>query len=205
VIVGLALALAPGLALVDGCAKKQDADTQAQDVAETTAEDVEDRPPRDMGESQPEPDPPRTEEMKTVVSQGDVVRVQYKGTLGDGTVFDQSRPDRPLVFTAGTGQMIPGFDKAVIGMNLNETKTVTIPAAEAYGEPDDSMLRDIPKTNFPDTFVPEVDQPVTLTDQGGRQIRGTIVELGDETIKVDFNHPLAGKDLTFEITVVGIQ
>jgi peptidylprolyl isomerase len=181
------------------------AETPAQDVAETPAQDVADTPPQDMTESQPAPDPPRTEVLKTVVSQGDVVRVQYKGTLTDGTIFDQSRPDQPLVFTAGAGQMIPGFDKAVLGMELNEKKTVTIPAAEAYGAVDDSIVRDIPKTNFPDTFVPEVDKPITMTDQNGRQVRGMIVEIGDEIIKVDFNHPLAGKDLTFEITVVGIQ
>jgi peptidylprolyl isomerase len=197
VIAGLALVLAPGLALVDGCAKKQDADTQGQDVADMS--------PQEDSQSRPEPVPPETQTLKSVVSQGDIVRVHYKGTLEDGSVFDQSRPERPLAFTAGVGQMISGFDKAVLGMKLNEQKTVTIQAADAYGPWDESMVRDVPRGNFPESSALVVDQTVTLTDPNGRQLRGKVVTIGDENVSVDFNHPLAGQDLTFEITVIGIQ
>jgi peptidylprolyl isomerase len=197
VIAGLALVLIPGLVLIDGCGTKQEADTQDQDVADVA--------PQEAAESQPEPAPPETKSLKTVVSQGDIVKVQYKGTRDDGSVFDQSRPERPLVFTAGVGQMIPGFDRAVVGMKLNEQKTVKIPAAEAYGPRDETMIRDVPKSNFPEGTILVADQPITLTDPNGRRLRGTIVAVGDENVSVDFNHPLAGQDLTFEITVVGIE
>jgi FKBP-type peptidyl-prolyl cis-trans isomerase 2 len=197
IAVALALVLVPGLALIDGCGGKKDTASQGEDMSQASSEEA--------SASIPEQTPPQTEATKTEVNKGDIVSVQYKGTLADGSVFDQSRPDQPLVFTAGVGQMIAGFDKAVLGMKLNEKKTVTIPAAEAYGERDDSLIREVPRTNFPETFQPVMDQMVTLSNQAGQQLPGKIVGINDENITVDFNHRLAGEDLTFEITVVGIQ
>jgi len=194
-VAGLAFLLAPGLVLVDGCGQNQEAETE--DVAEAQ--------PEETSDMQPAPEPPEEMELKSEVSKGDVVRVHYKGTLADGSIFDQSRPDRPLVFSAGAGQMIPGFDNAVLGMKLNETKTVTIPAAEAYGPRNESLIKEVPKAELPPGFTPAVGAPAPFTDDEGRQRRGMVTEIGDDTITVDGNHPLAGKDLTFEITVVGIQ
>lgn len=194
---GLVLSLAAGLTFLDGCAKKQEAETQGQEATEAQGEDV--------AESQPEPEGRRTEVVKTEVKKGDTVRVHYKGSLGDGTVFDESKPERPLVFVAGGGQMIPGFDSAVLGMKLNEEKTVVIPAADAYGPKNEALIRNVPKTSFPADFVPEVDRRVTYRDQMGRARQGKIVDISADSVMVDFNHFLAGEDLTFEIKVIGIE
>src|SRR3989338_9241333 len=142
---------------------------------------------------------------KMTVKQGDKVKVEYTGTLQDGTQFDTSVGRDPLEFAAGTGQVIPGFDNAVIGMKLNEEKTVTIPAAEAYGQPREELVQKVPKSSMPKDFEPNVNDELTLQSPNGQRILAIVREIGEENVTLDLNHPLAGKDLTFRIKVVWIS
>ncbi len=135
------------------------------------------------------------------VEAGDSIAVEYRGTLEDGTQFDSSEGRGPLEFVAGSGQMIKGFDNAVIGMALNQEKTVTIPAKDAYGEYDKTKLVELPKSQFADADKLVEGLPVH-TSEG---ISGTIEKIKENTIVVNFNHPLAGKSLTFWIKVVKIE
>ena len=136
---------------------------------------------------------------------GDNVRVHYHGTLSDGTIFDSSKEREPLAFQAGTGQVITGFDNAVIGMNVGETKTVHIPVDEAYGQPNGEMLIEFPLSQFPEGEQPEVGAQMHLSDDQGHTFPVIIKEINGDTVKLDANHPLAGKDLTFELELVGID
>jgi peptidylprolyl isomerase len=133
---------------------------------------------------------------------GDTVRVHYRGTLSDGSEFDSSAGREPLEFEIGSGQVIPGFDAAVIALEPGETVTVTIPAAEAYGEPQPEGLQKFPLTAFPST--PEVGWAVELGGPNGERIPATIAAVDGDEVTLDFNHPLAGQDLTFEIELVEV-
>lgn len=139
------------------------------------------------------------------VEKGAKVKVQYTGRLEDGTVFDESKEGEPLEFTVGSGQVIPGFDKAVQGMKLNEEKEVTIKSEDAYGKRDETLIRNFPRTAFPKDFKPEKDRVIQLSDQTGRPRPGIIIDIIKDSIAIDLNHPLAGKDLTFKIKVIGIE
>jgi peptidylprolyl isomerase len=143
--------------------------------------------------------------VKRVVKKGDRVKVEYTGILKDGTIFDKSKTGKPLEFTVGSGQIIPGFDKAVEGMKLNEEKRVTIKAEDAYGKRDESLVREFPKKSLPKNFNPKKGMVVGLRDQNGRLIPRTVKDVTEKSIIIDFNHPLAGKDLTFNIKVVDIE
>lgn len=139
------------------------------------------------------------------VKNGDVVSVHYTGKLDDGTEFDSSIGGEPLQFTVGAGQMIPGFEQAVIGMKLGESRTVTIPVAEAYGPYQAELVFVIDRAEFPADLEPQVGQrlPVSLTDGGQAVV--SVTEVSESTVTLDANHPLAGKDLTFEIRLVEIS
>lgn len=139
------------------------------------------------------------------VDQNDTVKVHYTGKLTDGQVFDSSQDREPLEFTIGQGQIIPGFENAVIGMEEKESKTVTIPEAEAYGERNDQLMQEVPKDNLPEDLKPEEGMELTATNQQGQQIPVTVAQVGDESITIDANHPLAGKDLVFDIELVEIK
>ena len=134
-----------------------------------------------------------------VAAAGDQVSVHYVGTLTDGTEFDASRPrGSTLDFTVGAGQMIPGFDAAVVGMAVGETKTVTLPPAEAYGEVDPAGLIEVPLADLPEG----VEVGTQLTSQTGQVVE--VMEINGDTAIVDFNHRLAGETLVFEIEMVSI-
>lgn len=135
---------------------------------------------------------------------GDTVRVHYTGTLADGTTFDSSEGRDPLEFTLGSGQVIPGFDIAVADLAVGDTATVNIPAEDAYGERSDEGMQTFPRDAFPPDSAPEVGWAVELSSPEGERVPATVAEVTDESITLDFNHPLAGKDLTFEITLVEI-
>lgn len=136
---------------------------------------------------------------------GDTVRVHYTGTLEDGSEFDSSRKrDEPLEFTLGQGQMIPGFEKAVSGMEVGQSKQVSIPSDEAYGEKKKEMIMEVPKENFPPDITPEVGQQLAVNTQG-KQVPVTVTEVSGDTVILDANHPLAGKDLKFDIELVEID
>mgnify|MGYP000040062243 FL=1 len=135
---------------------------------------------------------------------GDTVKIHYTGTLDDGSEFDSSSGRDPLEFTVGSGQVIPGFDKAVEGMAVGDQKKVRIEAEDAYGEPSDQMIQEVPKSALPDDLEPKEGMGLQARGQDGRVINLTVTEVGDETITVDGNHPLAGKPLTFDIELVSI-
>jgi FKBP-type peptidyl-prolyl cis-trans isomerase 2 len=132
------------------------------------------------------------------------VKVHYTGKLEDGSVFDSSVDREPLEFTMGQGQLIKGFENAVLGMAEEESVTVTIPAAEAYGEVNEQLIQQVQKDILPDDLKPEVGMQLMSHLPNGQQIPVTVVDVDDEMITVDANHQLAGKDLTFEIQVVSI-
>ncbi|WP_047267243.1 FKBP-type peptidyl-prolyl cis-trans isomerase [Marinitoga sp. 1197] len=136
---------------------------------------------------------------------GNTVKVHYTGTLNDGSVFDTSNGREPLEFTLGTGQVIPGFEEAIIGMEIGEKKTITIPSKEAYGEYSEEKVFELPKQNFPSNIDEALGQTVQLGDSTGNVFLAKILEVTDEIVKMDTNHPLAGKDLTFEIELIEIN
>ncbi|MCE2497191.1 MAG: peptidylprolyl isomerase [Flavobacteriales bacterium] len=139
------------------------------------------------------------------VKQNDTVRVHYTGTLENGEVFDSSRERKPLEFTLGQGQLIPGFENGVIDMKINETKTVQIRAADAYGEHRAELIQEVPKNQLPPEIKPEVGLGLVSRTPDGCEMPLTVTEVRDESIMVDANHPLAVKDLTFEIELVEIK
>lgn len=137
------------------------------------------------------------------VKHGDTVRVHYRGTLADGTQFDASEGRDPLEFKIGSGQIIPGFEKAVIGLEPGAKVTVTIEPQDAYGPRHEELTHEIPEKDFATT--PYVGAVVNLVSPDGDELTGTIVGIEDGNVKLDFNHPLAGEALTFEIELVEIQ
>lgn len=134
----------------------------------------------------------------------DSVKVHYTGTLTSGEQFDSSKGREPLQFTVGTGQMIKGFDEAVNGMALNESKTVTIPAAEAYGEVNDQLVQKVDRSELPADMKPEVGQSLVASGPSGEQTQVQVTAVEEKHIIVNANHPLAGKDLIFDIELVEI-
>jgi len=140
----------------------------------------------------------------TQAKRGDLVHVHYSGRLDDEAVFDTSEGRDPLIFQLGKGQVVPGFDKAVAAMEMGEKKTVTIPAAEAYGPRVDQLTFTAPVKNLPPGFEPRVGEMMGLETRDGRQMDVVITHVDDRVVKMDGNHPLAGKDLTFDIELVKI-
>jgi len=135
---------------------------------------------------------------------GDTVSIHYTGTLDDGTQFDSSSGRDPLEFTIGTGQVIPGFDKAVEGMAVGDSKSVNIPPEDAYGPRHDQMIQDVPKTVLPDDLEPVEGMALQAQGQDGQVINLTVTAVSDDSITVDGNHPLAGQALNFDIELVDI-
>lgn len=138
------------------------------------------------------------------IKEGDTVKVHYTGKTSDGNVFDSSRERDPLEFTIGQGQLIPGFEKAVVGLEAGDSQTVTIPSDEAYGEVRDDMIVNVPKEQIPSDITPEVGQQLQIQQKDGGSIGVVVTEITEQEVTLDANHPLAGKDLTFEIEVVSI-
>lgn len=135
----------------------------------------------------------------------DTVKVHYTGTLDDGTVFDTSVDGEPMEFTLGQGLVIPGFEQAIIGMKVGESKTVDIPADEAYGQYRDDLVLEVPRDDLPDDIDPMVGMQLQMTGQDGNSIIAMITQVTETTVTLDANFPLAGEDLTFEIELVSIQ
>ena len=139
------------------------------------------------------------------VKDGDTVKVHYTGTLKDGQVFDTSAEREPLEFTLGQGQLIPGFEKAVVGMEVGDSTTVEIPTDEAYGEAREDLVINVPKDQLPDEVEPKVGMQLQVNQENGQPVPVRITEIADEELVLDANHPLAGKDLKFDIEVVEIK
>lgn len=140
----------------------------------------------------------------TAAKAGDTVRIHYTGTLSDGTTFDSSEGRDPLEFTVGSGQIIPGLDKAMPGMEVGEKKTVTIPCDEAYGPVNPEARQTIDRAQVPDHIPLDPGTALQVQDQSGRAMAVTVAEVTDTTVVLDANHPLAGKDLTFDVELVEI-
>lgn len=140
----------------------------------------------------------------TAATSGDTVRVHYRGTLDDGTEFDSSAGRDLLEFTIGSGQVIAGFDTAVTGMSPGDTKTVTIPAAEAYGESNPAMVHEVPRSEIPANISVDIGSMLSASDGQGNQMQLTVIATTDDTVTLDSNHSLAGKVLTFELTLDSI-
>lgn len=138
------------------------------------------------------------------VKSGDKVKVHYHGRLKTGETFDSSEGRQPLEFEVGSGMVIKGFDTGVTGMKVGEKKTVSIPAAEAYGEKNPDYIIEYPRTKFPADMKLELDMPLVMSNAAGQQFQVKVTEIKEELIVLDGNHPLAGEELIFEIELVEI-
>jgi len=140
----------------------------------------------------------------TQAKSGDTVRIHYTGTLDDGTEFDSSAGRDPLEFALGGGQVIPGFDSAVDGMAIGESKSVTIPPEQAYGDRHEPLVQQVPKNALPEDMTPEVGMQLQSQSPEGQVMNLVVTEVEDDSVTVDANHPLAGQALTFAIELVEI-
>lgn len=136
---------------------------------------------------------------------GDKVKIHYHGTLENGQIFDSSLERSPLEFELGSGMVIQGFDNGVLGMAIGDKKTVNIPFMEGYGPVNPEMIFEFPKSNFPEEIVPEIGLQLTMNNQDGQQFLVTIIEVKEETVILDANHSLAGKNLIFDLELVEIE
>lgn len=143
--------------------------------------------------------------MKQTASQGDTVAVHYKGTLENGSVFDSSEGQDPIEFTIGQHEVIPGFENAVIGMATGETKRESILPENAYGSREDSLVFEIPRSSLEPEFEVSAGDVVRVTLPDGQIAPMQVVELDDESVTLDANHPLAGQTLIFDLELVAIR
>lgn len=136
---------------------------------------------------------------------GNTVSIHYTGRLPDGTVFDSSRERDPLEFTLGEGRVIPGFEKAVEGMETGQSKTAEIPSGEAYGPRKEELVMEIPRERLPEGMDPDVGDQLQMTTADGQVVPVRVADADDGSVTVDANHPLAGQDLTFDIELVEVS
>jgi peptidylprolyl isomerase len=139
------------------------------------------------------------------VKSGDFICVNYTGKLDSGEVFDSSESRAPLEFTVGSGQLIKGFDTAVVGMKVGDKKTIKLPPAEAYGDRDERRIQKFPRAKLPKEPEPKPGMMLTITTPNGMVLPAKIAGVDDDSVMIDFNHPLAGKTLIFDISVVCIK
>jgi peptidylprolyl isomerase len=135
---------------------------------------------------------------------GDSVKVHYTGTLEDGTVFDSSKDRQPLDFRIGGGDLIPGFESGVLGMEIGDSKTITIPPEEAYGRHREELVGHISRGNIPENMDIEIGQQLQITQPDGNCLNVIVTGLDETTVTLDANHPLAGKTLIFELELLEI-
>mgnify|MGYP000064759102 FL=1 len=138
------------------------------------------------------------------VKSGDTVQIHYTGTLQDGTTFDSSEGRDPLEFVVGSGQIIPGLDSAMPGMEVGDKKVVKIGSAEAYGDVNPEMRQAVPREGIPADIPLEIGTQLQMQTPEGQALPVTVVEVDETTVTLDANHPLAGKDLQFDIELVKI-
>jgi len=142
--------------------------------------------------------------MKITVKNGNKVKVHYTGRFEDGKVFDSSVDREPLDVEVGTAQVIKGFEDGLLGMQEGERKTISVSPEDGYGLPDPALLIEIPNANIPKDFTPKIGMKLSLADKKGQSVMVTVTEIGDESIQLDANHPLAGKTLVFDLELVSI-
>ncbi len=136
---------------------------------------------------------------------GDTVKVNYTGKLGDGTVFDSSVDRDPLQFSLGEGQVIAGFEEAVVGMSPGDNKSVTIPSEQAYGTYQEELVIVVDEQQIPAELSVEVGQQLQMRHSSGQMVPVLVTDIAEDKVTLDANHPLAGKDLIFDIELVNIQ
>ena len=136
---------------------------------------------------------------------GSRVKVHYTGRLDDGTVFDSSEGREPLAFTIGLGQMIPGFEQGVIGMDVGDSREIHVPAEQAYGDYRPEGVLEVARAEISLDLELEVGMRLQATQEDGRRVDMQIIAIDNDTVTLDANHPLAGKDLTFDIQVVEVS
>jgi|TARA_B110000259_G_scaffold37866_1_gene42986 FKBP-type peptidyl-prolyl cis-trans isomerase 2 len=139
------------------------------------------------------------------VTENSTVKVNYTGKLADGQVFDSSEGKEPIAFTLGQGQLIPGFEKGLIDMKLNEKKTISMPKEDAYGEINEALIQEVNKSELPQEMEPKVGMGLVSKSPDGQEMNLMVIEVKEESIVIDGNHPLAGKDLIFDLEVVEIK
>lgn len=139
------------------------------------------------------------------VKNGDTIKVHYHGKLTDGTTFDSSEGREPLEFEVGSGSVIAGFDSGVTGMRVGEKKTINIPVDEAYGQKQEELFMEFPRDRFPADTQPEVGMQLNMSNGTDQNFPVTIMEVNDETVLLDANHPLSGEDLIFDLELVEIK
>ncbi|WP_305041136.1 FKBP-type peptidyl-prolyl cis-trans isomerase [Geoalkalibacter sp.] len=137
--------------------------------------------------------------------QGDIVKVQYTGRLSDGTVFDASPPERPLQFIIGRGEVIPGFDQAIIGMYQGGRKTLTLAPEQAYGAHRAELVEDVQRSVLPENLPLEVGRQLEVTSAEGHRFVVLVTAVAEDSVTLDANHPLAGRELTFDIELLGVE
>ncbi len=138
------------------------------------------------------------------VKNGDKVKVHYHGKLTNGETFDSSEGRAPLEFEVGSGMVIKGFDDGVTGMAVGEKKTINIPVDEAYGPRNPDMLIEMPKDRFPKDMEIELGMPLSMSDGNGQDYQVVVMEVKEDAVMLDANHPLAGEDLVFDLELVEI-
>lgn len=136
--------------------------------------------------------------------QGDIVHVHYTGRFDDGTVFDSSQGRDPIEFVLGTGRVIPGFEKAVEGMSVGDRMSTTIGPEDGYGPRSEELVLEVPLDRFDDSVTPAVGQRFEMTTADGQRTPVVVTDVGDESIRIDANHPLAGRQLHFDLELVKI-
>ena len=139
------------------------------------------------------------------VKENNTVKVNYTGKLSSGEVFDTSEGKEPIEFTLGEGRLIPGFEKGLLDMKLNEKKTIEIAKADAYGDVNKDLIQEIKKAQLPQDMEPEVGMGLISKTPDGQEINLVVVEVKEDSVVIDGNHPLAGRDLIFDLEVVEIK
>ncbi len=142
--------------------------------------------------------------MSETAESGDTVKVHYTGTLENGDVFDTTKDNEPFEFTLGNGEVIDGFDEAVHGMEEGEEKEIHVAKEDAYGEPNPELVQEVPREQFGDAELEE-GMLMRVQAQNGQEIPAQVTEVGETTVTLDMNPPLAGEDLNFEIELVSVE
>ena len=139
------------------------------------------------------------------VKEGDTISIHYTGTLDDGTVFDSSEGSQPLSFVVGSGEVIEGFDEGVRGMEVDETRDITIAPEQAYGQYYEELVKVVPRSAFPPNVIPSVGLGFELQLPSGQSMPVRIIEVEDEDVTIDANHLLAGETLYFKVRLVSME
>ena len=138
------------------------------------------------------------------IKEGDIIKVEYEGTLDDGTVFDSTKMNegKPLKFEVGCGHVISGFENAVVGKEVGDEFEIHLEPSEAYGDYNEKLIQDVPKENFPQDQEIKEEMVIVLVDPNNNQIPATVTEVREDLVRIDLNHPLAGKNLNFKVKVI---